>query len=146
MIVLALIGYRKGRGKKPGLLVRAFVEYGQGGSVELAFSSSPGQYLTTVLDKNRGQQSWYMCKQDLSPGDRIRFDVYTGYKQGGEDPTATLTKVLVVDPSVEIAEYKVLDTGPAFLCKGRLRELTHVTKRELLDAEIEGFLDDTEGM
>jgi hypothetical protein len=148
-IVLVQIGYQKSVGRRPGQLVRAYLQFKTGSEEEIqrGTGEDAGRWLTDFADSKSGR-AWYMAKVSVSDGDSIRFEIFTGYQGKGEDTSLTQKRIYVVDSSAPVRDIELSHVGyhryP--LAKGRLLEVDAVTKREETDREIEAFLDDETGM
>lgn len=142
-----MIGYQKSTHKRPGHLVKAFICFSDGGEEEIRFGSTGGKYVTEILDKNRGR-CWFLARKQLSEKDSIRLEVFTGYKNLGQDGGLTGKRIYVLDPSVEIREYRFDAVGPREypLIKGRLLELASITVKQEMESDIQQFLADEDGM
>jgi hypothetical protein len=147
-LVLVQVGYQKAGGKRrPGQLVKAYMCFKTGGEEEVQWSNDPelGKYLT---DRSHRDMCWYMAKRQISEGDQIRFEIFTGHRGQGEDPTLTLQKLYVFNTEAPVREFQVSHVGfnrfP--ILKGRFHEVSSVTKRDDIERELSELIDDEERM
>lgn len=146
-VVLLLIGYQGAGRKSPGQLINATVVFSDGGGEEKVDFNTEGQYLTDRADIKK-RRCWRMVKRTLSPGDSVRFEVFTAVRGAGEDSQLTGSWIYTLDPSEPIQAIVLPGIGPKGfpLAKGRLVELASTTKRDQLNDEVQQFIDDDTGM
>jgi hypothetical protein len=135
MRIVVQIGFRKT--VKEGQLIAVTVN-----SQEIDRDCYPGKYLNDLA--HRHTNSWYLAELDCKEGDIIVIDVKTGIRQRGQDENRTFRTTFRVDPTMEITTYEVPNVGMwGFpLLKGRVEEISTVSKVDERRNEAEALLDD----
>lgn len=146
--MLITIGWQGSGRKRPGQIVRATIVFSGGGGEERVSFTNVGKYVNDLADSRLRRRAWRVIKKSLSPGDSIRFDVFTGIKGAGADTTLTGSWVYLLDPTAPVQEVRIPSVGPKGipLAKGRLVEIAATTQRAQLDDELQQFIDNDEGM
>lgn len=142
--VLVVTGYQKSTRRKPGQLVKASIQFADGGGFERVESGKSSIYLTDLADGRLNSRLWKATKVLLSPRDCLRIDVLTGCQGVGALTHLTGTWLYVLDPSVDVKEIRLPGIGPRDypIAKGRLVEMAATTQADRLDDERSQFVDD----
>jgi hypothetical protein len=119
--------------------------FNEGGEEEISRRTLEGKWLTDL--SQRHHSSWFLGKITMAAEETLKIEVFTGYQKKGEDTQQTFTQLYRLIPDAPVREIKIPNVGYTRipLLKGRLLEISTVSKRDLIEDEIAELLDE-EGM
>jgi len=146
-IVMLTLGWcRSFSAKHLGQRVQAYKIFSDGSEELMTGTSVVGQSLTSP--KDRGSKFWFLAKVPFCNQDKIRLEVFSGYKTKGEDERLTFRKLYIVVADAPIREFSIPNVGyrGVPLLKGRLLEVASLSNEEVKNHAINQILTDEEGM
>jgi len=145
--ILIQVGWQRSKNaRSPGTLVKAYLVFESGEEQEVTWGMVEGQWITNLLD--RGSKQWFLAKVPLHDQDRVRLEVFTGYKGKGGDPKLTFKRLYVLDENSPVREFSVPLVGVRGfpLIKGRLLELSEVSQQDIKEESLQNLVVDEDGM
>jgi hypothetical protein len=146
-IVMLTFGWQRSfSARSLGQRVQLAKIFSDGSEEAMTVQTVPGQYLTEP--KDRGSKMWFLAKVPFVDQEKIRLEVFSGYRTKGEDLQLTFRKLYVVAAGAPIREFSIPNVGVRGvpLLKGRLLEVASVSAKEIKENALDNFVKDEEGM